>query len=1012
MNHKRLLIIFSLFLLSSCSGKISSFSTNNSKKEKTWSALNLDTTYVLGEHFRLPERTFTLNGEESKAECYLIYPSMKTSFETEQILNEPGSYTLRYTANFGNKKYTTDESFVVYDSMMKVTGSQSSLQYGLYDKYDANSYGSIVRLKQGDSLLFTGLTDFEDLTTKDTLIKGFITPDIQGSPDFARLTFHYEDALDPSVFLEFRLQFFDNASSQGISYVTGSLDGVNFSGREDKTRIRKNMDTGTPISSSFTATENKGGYWAGENVIAAPDKNQFSLSYDSAAKQLFANGKFVCDFDDLDYFDSIFNGFPSGKAKLSVFASSYKSSSANFVLTHVNGVSLSINRFVDTVGPNITLSEEKLPNARCGIDCTYPIPKATAFDDVSGEVEVQATPYYGYTSSDPLSLSVTDNRFKVNRLGEYAIEYKAKDYSGNESVKVLYFEAVSDLPELVASEPLDLEKTAYLGEYFKMEEPVIKGGSGKTTYEVFSLHGGNRVKVVDKLQFVELGSWEFECVVSDFIGDVSKFNFSIQVQASSSPVFADNYTLPKAFISGSSYSVPSYYCYIENKGKLEKKECDIKVEDKNGSHIYKPSERFIPEVENQGDYVKVSYTYQGKDSAIDSVPCAVVRKNNSLKLDNYFLSKNLIKTTNSSIGGYNGIKLEKEKDDDASFLFANLQVARDFSLHFSNVPNNSDFEKIRFTLIDSLDDSIRVGMELSSANANTITANVINGSSYTITKKSLIAQQAYDFALSFANNSFSFELVSLQTRQTINGEPFNGFPSKKVYLQVEMIGGKASNSLLFTRIGSNNLIGSSDLARPVIFVDGDYGGSFPIHSSYKTQVALVGDVLCPNVSSTVSVVYQGTEREENVLTEDGISLDKANADKQYTFKLDKPGEYTLTYTAKEENWLGSKKSTYTYSIYAVDQIAPTFSFVEEPITKGKVNTYYSLPDYVVSDDISSKENIQVFVTVSKPNGDLYELNNWKEKILLEEEGDYVFSIYVLDESKNATHVILRVEVSA
>ena len=993
-------ITLPLFLASCGEGSSNAKNVNKNLHPAIWSAPALDDSYVLGETFQIPPRTLTLNGVSVDASAYAILPSGEATSSSSFALASPGKYTLHYDALFGGRHYSEEQSFLVYDRMMKVSSKRSSLSYGEYTDFGADSTGESLSLAEGDSLLFTGQLDLSEAAFNEPLVQGFIAPRSQGSVDFSRLTFRFSDVEDPSSFFDIRIQFYDHPSAQGISYVVGSFDGVNYVGEEAPGKIHKNDENkGTIIPSSFNATENEGGRWAGNKQACAPDKNPFSLSYDAASKQVFANGKFVCDFDDKTYFSTIWGGLPSGKAKLSVFASSYLSATASFVLLNVKGVDLASNKFVDAEAPSIHLSvsPDALPMARYGAGESYPIPEATAYDQVCGSLAVRATPYGRYTTNQPIVLSAKDGRFPTEEAGEYAIVYTAKDYLGNEAKAVLPVSSSKDIAPLSASVSLAFS-TVSLGQLVEIPAPVTSGGSGSISYEVTAVHGDERLPVSGSFRPEKAGEWTLVYQVRDFIGDEASCSCSFQAFISETPVLLSAPSLPASYVSGSSYEAPSLSVLDYSSGSRKEVLCQSFVTDKNGRRSLASGSIFVPAVEKEGD--SVSFTFEAPGFASDAyeVPCVLPKEGGYVSLANYFLGDGFERENLHRLNiEHTGALYTAKEAGDVDLLFGNPLGEGDMILQFANVPSSPAFAGLEVTFTDEKNPEEAIGLRLTSGNANSLNAQLINGLSYVIQGKSLLAGNSSTFSLSYDEGAIMVDSISLSVRKSIHNADFNGFSSGKAILRIKMLGAAVGSCFLVEKVGSNFFSTSLDLGKPLLRVSGGVGGSVPIGSVYLTPTAEGYDTLSPNVSVTLSAYWEdGTSAK----TQDGQDFEGLDASKSHALLLDHAGEVTLTYRAQEDPSWGRQKAEESFVLTAMDLEKPTISLASSLPARVKVGDTLAYPKLRVKDNLSKEKDIQIIRSLSYPDGTVVQVKeNHAVKCL--QKGTYRFLAMAIDEAGNA-----------
>ena len=451
-----------------------------------WSEVNIAEFYAYGDTFAVPERTLTVGTNTVKALHTVSFPSGDAVRGKSVKLSEMGNYTVRYYASIGKEQYSDEKSFTVQGFGYGVNSAESSVAYGRYTEFGADSTGLIVKLANGDKLTFTKLIDVAALTQSDALFKFFITPEHQGSADFNKLTLTLTDALDSSKYLKIdvnRGQF--SSGGVGVSWVMAGGNGQDMVGYEKGKKLHVNDDVGTALYISFVAQNNSGDGWSGPAVDVKPDLRYGTISFDYNSKIVYANSDIVSDLDSSDYYKDLWRGWSSDKARLTVSASGYSSATANFCITDVFGMSadeLRDNNFIDDEAPVITVDSDYTEMPRAEVGRAYSVPAATAYDDYAGTCEVATEVVYGYHTEEPVSVTLLNGVFVPDRQGIYTIVYTAKDGFGKTGRELLFVQAVKTVPEIVITPPSVLSSVE-LGTYVEIPEPIVSGGSGKINIE-------------------------------------------------------------------------------------------------------------------------------------------------------------------------------------------------------------------------------------------------------------------------------------------------------------------------------------------------------------------------------------------------------------------------------------------------------------------------------------------------------------------------------------------------
>lgn len=411
--------------------------------------------YTVGDDFTVPERTVSVGGQTVTASSTVVLPDGSATKNTRLTLTQAGLYTVKYAA----AGYADEETFRVRNKAFGVASSDSSARYETVERVfptspgyadsQFNKAGVMVRLAQGDAVTVAQVIDVGSLTKDDVLIGLAAMPDEVGKCDFERFELVLTDALDPSVSLRISVNGYpDEGLTYPFSYVRAGGQNQPRKGYEGgKQLIHVENNWGCGVTHSFYGMYDTtaAGFDAGYNN---PETDQIvKLRYDAQEVALYATTQnFVMDFDDPAYFDELWHGFPSGKARLTISAANYSAPTANFLITEVYGVDLSGLTFYDEEKPVIeTEGGETLPTAAVGLP--YRVPAASAYD-YYGCRGVQTAVYYNYNTQNPLRIDCADGTFTPDTAGWYAVVYTAADYYGNEQPLVRW--VLAEAPEATA----------------------------------------------------------------------------------------------------------------------------------------------------------------------------------------------------------------------------------------------------------------------------------------------------------------------------------------------------------------------------------------------------------------------------------------------------------------------------------------------------------------------------------------------------------------------------------
>lgn len=973
----------------------------------------IEEEYAFGDEFVIPECSFEKGEKTAVGVASLEYPDGTQIKEGKASLNQSGRYVLRYIATIDGKAYTKEYEFSVVGKLVSYASGKTSVEYGECTDFGANSTGLMVKIANGDALTFDHVFDMTQVTTSTKLLEGFIVPGTQGKADFSKMVFTFTDVEDPSVKLVYNGNFHNDSNAYGLTFFTAAGNGQIQTGLECVGKLHVGGTLGCMVPHSFLAMDT-GLYWGAQAPQpVAPDQNTFCISYDYKTNQAWAGGKIISDLDDSNYYDKLWFGFPSGKAKLTISAANYNEATANICFTSILGIELSAENYMDKNAPEITIDNdyETMPNAVVG--GSYPVPSATAFDQVNGKRDVQISVWHNYGMETQKMVDVVDGKFKVDSVGAYAIVYEAVDYSGNVGRSVLWVKAYLSqyLTKLSVKIDEDYNKEIKVGTVQTLPDAVVSGGCGENSVIYTITKGKESCEIVNgSFCLEEAGEWTLTCTAVDYVGNVAVAICSLQGVISDEPIITQKPQFPIAYVSESTYDLPMLYAYDYKSGEKVEKLCSVTVEYGGKTQEYKAGESFTPVVNENQDKVKLTYSCGGFVLAEAEIPVLIVfsrenipntdRYREVISVEKYFQTDADVSfENNQTLSDVKGMMITvNEAAESVKTTFANAQMANGFSLDFLTVPNQAKFSQMNITLTDSVDPNVSVKASLRKDDGQTL---------MTVGDTSLTLSFDFDGASSDAYN-IGFEdgklivntTTSLEVAKTEKGEEFNGFPSGKIIFDVELCDAEVGAQIFLYRIFDINVSNKQDNTGPFVSISEDTAANAFKDSIYTVKGVIACDFLCPNVETKLTVL---TPDGSTVTSTDGVLLEGVDATRDYDICLSEYGEYYVSVSAVEaSSWKYSNMTTYEYLITVVDGERPTITFKQEFKNNLKVGDVLIIPEYEVSDNFTSAENITVMTMITNPKGLPIYLYDGENALRCEYAGVYKIKIYVCDEMGNLT----------
>ena len=958
--------------------------------ETVWSEIEINEIYALDAEFNVPERKVKIEDENITATSVVVLPDGTLTKKKTIKLSMSGEYIVRYTAVHNGKSYIEEERFSVKYKLASFSDSNSSYEYGV-DPNTADMQGLKVSLAQYDILTFSPVIDMNELTAEDTLLEFYVSPSSVGEYDVKQLFFKFEDVEDSESYFRVRAMVSSDGVGSCVSYFLAAGNGQFLSGWEiGKNKLHVNNRWGAYcLGHSFYGVDN-----AGNNNVG---KTKVVIRYDGDSKAVYVGQNLIIDFDNPQYFTTLWEGFKSGKVKVSMWAENYANASANFVITKMFGVDLKTDAMEETVPPVLTIDNdyETMPLAEVGKE--YKIPTATAFDIYSGDCKVNTSVWFNYTSPENSALiSQKDGKFVATYPGIYAIVYETQDRMTNKTTEILWVNAVSDVESPTIELDEDMTTECVTGDWIIPADYQVLGGSGNSNVCVEYTFAGETKDASKGFRADVAGKYTVTYTAEDYIGQTAApVSYDIIVSIRNEIIFVEEPILPKYFIAGANYVLPDLYANDYSTGTLVRKLATVTVTDKNGTQTFSSGESYIPAIDTNMGKVTIVYTV-GNAVWSKQIPVIIAWIEEGgrprLHVENYFDTEG---TTIERTADYSFVSATMAS---GKWTFANALLAENLTTTITAQIGKSEFDGIQIILQDSQDESIAICAYIErKGNASNFKTDAVSlGLDIGFSEDSF----SNKFLIGYANGAFKISGASVKVNKTIDGEKFNGFPSGKVYLSISFVGATTGAQYIINEINTQTINTSPlDKVKPKIIILGERGGSKGINEQVVLPAAMSADTLDPNVLFSVTVVDPQGKAVKDV---NGLELKDVDPSKEYTILLDQYGQYRVIYTSKDTFNATPNKQEYSYAITVEDSESPKISFYHDFQTTAKVGEVIIIPNFMVSDNVSASENIVITKYCLTPNGYLLVLDGESNSVRVAYEGIYEFRVIVMDESGNMT----------
>ena len=969
----------------------------------------------------LLNRKVLVQGEEKDYDALnVVFPDgTAKTYSKEEVpkLDQVGKYTFIYVKRVGEKIYSDDEVRYVKSKTISL-GENSSVSYGrgskaeetldwqverLSDSWKYNAEGLVFNLAKNEEVYFNEIIDVSEMKAQslsdEPLVSLYFNPTNAGSNDIGALYFTLTDSVDPTIALRIRI----GVTKEKKTCLTAGGQNQVLTGLEGESHYHRDDGFGTYAYTSMYSFDHT-------MSISMSNYSVMRINYDvrdnavrviDAASEAWGSSfKTVADLDSKAFFPTtLWDGFPSGKVRLSMHATDWASPSTQICITSLYGQD-NLQEFMgseieDNDAPDITVGldndyMDNMPNARRG-DYYYTIPSAVAFDTYSGYCDVTTSVLY----ENLFNCEVVNGKFKTDKVGVYTIKYVATDKSGNEAVKELYVHcgnAVEDITFTYDEYP----DTVNCGDVISIPKPQINAVNGEVAYSVRAFDESGNEYDTSKGFFIVKGKGEITLkytYTEVFSGYTKEDSIILNALDPNKPFLAESIDIEKYFINGAEYKAPTVKAYIYENGVLKEKTAEMYI----GATKYQAGETFVPSVDNNGDIVEIVFKCGEDELCSKSIPTILPYENLELHVENYFVFSE----------GKDNVSFHKDmsglsftSSNTYKMEFARALLEENFSFTMRSTKGKAKFASIVYTLTDSKDSTQKVAFEIVYEQLVNKYVVCIDGEQYTLSQDFNNGEDS--LKVSYSDNYLVFDSLKVLLTKYSDGRVFNGFDSGYVYLETQ-VNTNVESVLTISQINGYEFNDSTaDIAGPVIIID-----SKVIEKCALNQVVTIGkakafDVLSPTAFVTVTV-----RGPKGVMTSvDGVKLQNADCSREYQIKLSDYGQYSIIYDAKDGEGQPARES---YTINIKDTIPPEVIFNNGFKTTAKIGEEYIIPDYTLVDDVSSQDKIVSKVYILTPFDKIELIEN--KKYVFKSAGEYTVYVLAADEANNYVFYTVKVTVS-
>lgn len=957
-------------------------------------------TYAYGQTIELPSGIFSNGTERFEADVSLICPdgTVLNGKKGRATLDQYGTYSVQYKTHISNREYVEEFSFSTILSRYFVDGN-GTCEYKTMDvsnwptldytygevNYDVLRSKPVVGLYTtmipGDTFYYNKPIDISKATKVDNLISVLVLPDTLNTLEFSYMYITLTDIYDSTNTLGIMLSDNDDLYDYGFrtSCVKGNYGDELYIGLDNAMYSVSTM-YGARVNMSFH------GLTKNTPIQDSP----VCLSFDYASKCLYADGRLVTDYTSPECFSIPWDGFTTGECMVSITLGGYSGAQASFVIQNIYGEdNLDEAILEDVNAPNIIVDyqgyeKDTLPNAVVGKK--YALFNAIALDDLFGEVNVSRYVYRNYYSTNKVLVQSDSDGFIPKVAEPHYIVYRACDAFGNTSEIVLPLTIYDDNHKFEASFENEAQ-TVGTGETIEISLPTVQNASGNVYYD-WELKSEEGIVAfgTDVSTYIPLhaGKYTLECTAVDYLDNVSTCSMDYNVTLAQKQMVIDDYQkmLPKLFLSGFSYDMPSFEVWDFEERKYVAAQVSFSV------GTYDNNKYTVPYGET-----KVDITIGGAQAKPLKFSSEIRAINNELgeyDLSSLFYSNDGITAEYVEYAKAMYAKYSYGVGD-SKLKFVNKVISSLFDFTFT-LKDSISFEKFSVVLTDYEQDSIQVALTFEKKGTE-LYVTVNHGRSVKVVDL-VSLNSGIDITITYDSDSRTFSVgkTRLKVNECLNGDTFEGFESEYVDLEMQISASHNGSFIIKSLCGQQINQNTRDTIRPMIYIKNKVAESQEINTKTFLGTPYVCDIISPVIRSATLSVYSPSK---TILSE--VVLDN------YEILFDEYGTYTLIYTIVDAN---GQTLLHRPRVEVADLEAPQVSFEGGKTETVEFNTLVNLKTPIVKDNIDGADSLEITIFIQDPYG--YSFVVEKASYTFTVEG--VYHIYYRVEDTSGNYTLLDYEV--
>lgn len=951
-----------------------------------------------------------------------------------------GTWKLVYESEITTKTY----EFTVYPSLSTINGTKSKVYVGKAADYVENRdaqgrSGIVTQVAYNESVTFNQVIDFTDKTRKDTVLEFSVLPETYGVEDASILVLTFTDIEDPENTMQVHLRAESYAYDswlQRVVYIRCGGQGQRGTALEKSTSGFYQFEN----SSYFLRSGDYSDMWGAHTIFSmrsvgvGTSENKvghqvFGLSMDYAEKRLFCytrnNGDsegphLLNDFDDPDiYGDNLWNGFTSGKCRLTISAQKYVSNTFTMLITKLGDQTEFQNDYItNDESAKITVVDTDMNKVPYIVkNKAFTIPKAIAYDAFGNALKVNTNVYVAYNTGAQASVDIKSGSFTPTQLREYTLVYSCQDQWGNTTEAVYPLKVISEAAHIPFTVSVDsTEEIVSVGQKAEIKLPKIaENYIGNFNLEITARLGGESISLasykaddsIDTVYFTPMkaGDWIIAYKYSDaFTSGLVYYNLIVTPNGDS--YFISEAAVPKYVILGASCDTPPLYGYdfSGSEGAWEKAKLYV-TSTENIEGASEVDGESIVWTENV-DYVYYTYVLCGTQKQYKIPVVDVGYKTATHNAVSYF-------------HGYTGTPVVTDEattytvaEREGKYMLGFANKLQTYNLRFDlRIPETADYTKVNAYITDVENPENVLMMSYSVGENGTVYYSVNNGTQKPIS--GLEKGDTFSFRYAASTNSVTFITTQEEVLTNLAGEKWTGFATNMVWLEweLECVDG-ADTSIIVEGINNQRFYKAEtfDLLDMAPEFYQDIGSISPINS-LNTKITVPTVYVADVFAVGTKVTLQAYAPDGSYVTAvDGTVLDgTVTGLTTYEVLLKDYGMYDFKYSITDD--LGRVNKRGTFQISVADTQAPNV-VIQAHANTAKIGETFKAADITLTDDISAMADCTYSIYVECPDYTMVSMTVQGETpFIFTQAGTYTVWYFANDKAGNSTLASYEIYVS-